>query len=971
MINALAFHCRYHRTATVFVHTAFWLGMAFAFACAPDLNQYNCDDDADCGVGQICVEGRCAPGQTVVDVENDESVSDTELDTADIPGNTDAIEDSDVLELAGDQDADVTPMCWSSLNVGLFEPCEGVEDECVNGQRSTSSWDRLNEPVEVPLVNGINDVSVLAYFNFDELSALTANTGRGGDGITATIEPPCGEDPLTTCLDGLDVSNLDNSLELTDGRQLEIDLSDDSLSGAEEWSILLWFNVCGPLPTQSHIPLLTALDGDQSRLEIGLGFGELSLSMKTASAEEYSGTLLQIAIISDANCQYDISEASDASFSLAVVQPPNEIPQVFINGELVPWDEWEPEAPDAFPSCDTIIVGGDRTSSDIEGEVDEVIVVRRALWPYEIRTYVQSRSPFGSNLFSDSDWDPTDPQSTDGSLPQADFDDLRITMADSDYPVPFEVIGARPFSDGFQTLRSSTVYENFDWTTGVGRFGWDRAPDFGVLDGQYQEGLAIDISSFPFGESDEFTVDLWVSVRKVGTIFSYKNQNGGEITIESFEDPPHFGFRVYLTDTEENPRIVVASDPFLTLEDRWHHLAFVHRPDISTDRFALFIDGLRANDPSPEATLGEMRPFGEDSPFGIGGMVNEYGVDPDGFEGRVDDLVIHDWALDDELIRRRAQPLIPMVRFLAKAEADTDYPQYSLEWGEVDDFLPPMFRFDTEDEEQVDRCAESTMFDDTEACCVGLLSSCVGYIGWWRFDEGRGVTLLDASSANLHAIAAGVDDTIAWIEGIDGLGVDFDTGDDLAFVSPLGQIDDPREMLIEIVLDSTDEGSSSPKTILHFVTDTGTTSRRLWLNTDNHLVLSAREQGEAGERTLFTSGTSVWPDSWYHLAVMTNVSSEDQLRTEVKVDHSQLDTNVAQFADPVSIDRLGIGSEIHLESTIWFPTVGAGFEGSIDSVRIIMSTPSGDIHLHHPLSRSNAWEHEPEQRGEGCTGTGD
>jgi hypothetical protein len=105
------------------------------------------------------------------------------------------------------------------------------------------------------------------------------------------------------------------------------------------------------------------------------------------------------------------------------------------------------------------------------------------------------------------------------------------------------------------------------------------------------------------------------------------------------------------------------------------------------------------------------------------------------FPGKIDEVLVHNIAKSPEYIYRRANPGVPTVRFLAhtkpypESNGKYDFLQYFLHWGNVGagHALPIL-----------------TALDKTTKC-HGLLSPCLGYAGWWRFNEGSGTIAVDSS----------------------------------------------------------------------------------------------------------------------------------------------------------------------------------------------------------------------------------
>ena len=163
----------------------------------------------------------------------------------------------------------------------------------------------------------------------------------------------------------------------------------------------------------------------------------------------------------------------------------------------------------------------------------------------------------------------------------------------------------------------------------------------------------------------------------------------------------------------------------------WHHFGCIR--NATTDSLQLYVDGhfLAEESDATSSTLnGAMRPL-----FIGANNHKDHGVQlPLG--GTIDEFIIHNVAKSADYIYNRANPGIPKLRFLASTntepEPDGSYAirDYDLAWGDADATLMAPFVSDPEGGEP----------------CYGLLNGCMGYAGWWRFNEGGGDVAVDSSS---------------------------------------------------------------------------------------------------------------------------------------------------------------------------------------------------------------------------------
>ena len=169
-------------------------------ACSVELPQRTCNVDGDCGPNEVCNSaGFCVPrpGEPGEDAGTDPRVdlgfdrsTDDESDTQDVADDVPSDEGGELGDVAGDVAGDVPPddgadvgdvftdavdcegadCCLpteeafgASRQIELYEPCAEMSPAFRDGlcdeggpayDDGSSNWQRTNEPVEIPLVNG-------------------------------------------------------------------------------------------------------------------------------------------------------------------------------------------------------------------------------------------------------------------------------------------------------------------------------------------------------------------------------------------------------------------------------------------------------------------------------------------------------------------------------------------------------------------------------------------------------------------------------------------------------------------------------------------------------------------------------------------------------------------------------------------------------------------------------------------------
>lgn len=969
-------------------HIALFLFVPLFVACAPDLVSFECDGlEHPCPDGFRCERGVCAvipigedTSSDLVDTPTDETVEDTSVEEDGIMEvSLDPIEDGvisddgdlgggdpEVFDTAADNDAD-TGVCSGfsfpyGLTMRLYEPCgdalacDGPPDEWpFSAHRQTSScssFERTDEPIEVPLVNGYLDHTVAAYFDF-RTDLVTVDT------IAPTF--PTDSD-FAFNYGGPGVHNLKYDETLTRLFRPSIVFSPETtvhansipLSAQQEWTMMFYLDI--PDVAAPGV-LFRGTDGAVERFRLALDSSEDGVVL-TLTIVEGDDTFHVQALLPD----------SVGWHHLALVAPPDAAPIAFFDGVLLTWEVFD-NVYTLVPELDALVL----FASDqdyFNGTLDELIFMFRAMTPYEIRSYLRSASPFGTSLFDYVDNEP-------GS-----YDDLRVWSESPESGrnfVPFEIIGVRPQSGATSTIIDVFTFEDsIESREGVegisscsagyetGRYGDDNG-SFVLENTTCSLNTAFDGT---FGA--DFTIEFWVFVRTAGTILWLENGNSRIIIDTSPASNVLFDFEIGNTVSNR----VSLPAPASAEASQWHHVALTRATCSETssepcdcvvtncDRVRFYVDGdLRGE--ALATAFGELNPVPTES-INIGSWTGA-----DGFVGDIDDLVFHDTALDVELIRRRAQPALPTLRVLNTTREPVGaecvdfggiYDPLVIGWGASE--LPPL--------------------DPEEPDCVGLLSSCAGYVGWWRFDEGWGTIARDSSSLNRHLCLLDEDedgqcDPITddtqnvplWRPGYDGEALAFIDVPSYAWTSLTGESWSRGDRIgLQMALwMSSDRGGRPDETALFSVTDPERCRIIELIHWDNGIDATLQVRFDPITTIACTYQTDVPSvmsdilldtdvlDSW-HTVTFQHGFDAPSVDTILDFDGtSAVGTLPSAFQNDepkehAAFVSIGGRHNVPVELALDHST----FAGRIDSVRLMRPLNVEDVDvIHYPMTQSDAW----------------
>jgi formylglycine-generating enzyme required for sulfatase activity len=662
-------------------------------------------DEISCGDGLWCMAGECVL-MGLEDLDHDGVCS---------------------LGTCVPQKEDTCPTTWNPDNdstvCGTLKEGFGVKRSIFLTQPGSdtgaSAWRRTHEPLEVPLWNGIVDDSVSLLLSFGD-----------GNLIDTSSQPISG-----ITVDGSQSYVLSHAEAFDQALELDVDsclvVPDTFSYPLTQFTVMAWV-----MQPESYGDVL-----DNGTASTNSGFGLWSEPGKLhASAGDGSNYCSAEGVVGELfsfDEWYHVSATFDAgTFSL------------FANGILVGTHECEDVAfviSDGLPAMS----GCNNNQKDKQPMLlDDLAVFSRVLSPHEIAAYYYSNAQYGTKF-------------TPGVQP--DFDDLRVTETtpfQTEHQLPFEVIGPRPHSDTPCPMdEDDGTWANREDLCGVVAY-WaldgDGVDVTGKHDGHVHGGLTV---AGAFGKQDvalqfgsgnvsveiphddelgelgavdmSFTIEAWVLIAPgddCGGVVASKvgvGQSVQPFALSVNKDcSASFSFQV---TTEE---ACIAFSSVLLSKGRWHHIAGERDREANESR--VFVDGLPTG--SSVDNCGDLST--NSTPMRLGCGSTGTGVLGSWFSGRIDDVLIHSVAKSPEYIYRRANPGIPMVRFLASTEPETndtggyEWYSYALHWGDGEAMQrPPILAGSVPDQK-----------------CYGLLSPCLGYAGWWRFNEGSGTVAVDSST---------------------------------------------------------------------------------------------------------------------------------------------------------------------------------------------------------------------------------
>ncbi len=570
--------------------------------------------------------------------------------------------DFDLDGLCDGDGGDLCPTVWTVDDSDAAcqpPPAGGASRSIVISQPTSvdgrSYWRRTNEPVEVPLVLGYTGADVVRHTALDGptagVSFVGASSGSHGidgkpDQAIALFASGYVEMP-TAAVGGAE------ALEFAAG---------------ESWSVALWFRTAladGNLVEDTHAAAVLSLSAG----------GDVVWRVRDIDGG-YDQVQTNFGGFADDHWHHVVAIRDAARGHLALI----------VDGRLA-------AAP--VPGGQAGVVGHGAFqlgNHGYVGDLDEVVFWRRPVSLREARVHATQALQFGFHLVPGA---------------EGDYDDLKVVEAggpDGDtHLVPAELLGARPHSDlpcdpegdapqlrpdrddhcgvvAHYPLDGSTqdvsVHANdaaapgeAPFTDGV--FGGGGGGGEALLIPKVDAPLIAPHSdSLAAGTTPPFTVEAWVrsgsEANSFGGLYPIVMKGGdtcavpvrSEIGLAVGEDlVPTCGVTVASDDSFESASAALPLEP-----RRWYHLACVLDADL---QLTLYVDGL----PAADHTLSGP-PWAGDEPLFIGGAYSGCsGQFKTYFPGRIDDVLLHDVAKSASYLYRRANPRLPMIRFMAHTES--------------------------------------------------------------------------------------------------------------------------------------------------------------------------------------------------------------------------------------------------------------------------------------------------------------
>ena len=790
-----------------------------------------------------------------------------------------------------------------------------------NGENST--WRRTNEPVELPLVNGILDDSVVGYWKLDN-GVARDYSGNGHDGILSDPAPTASEGAFGDT-DGAMV--FDGSSTYTSGQYAAI----NEMSGS--MSAMFWIkDGVNNNPYETFLGKGTwGTDGCWMIRKIETGDGHICFEMNALTPNKVDSTLeIEDELWHHVTCVYD---SADSHL------------KIFVDGTL----DNSVSVSGTQPTYEGIFSIGNRNGQDrfFSGNLDDIILFNRALSPEEIRAYYDSRAPYGTKHVPGA---------------QDDFDDLRVTEtsdqidgATDEHLIPHEILGPRPHSDtpcpaeydglseesiphisdredlcgvvGYWKLDGNALDSsgnehdgNEDGVTEEkGRFGYENGAY--VFDGINDKISFENTNAFKF--SNEFTIEAWINLDEAfpfddeGDIFQFSDGGGYAIYIGTNS---HAVFEVISSQSGT----IIANSLTQVKGSKWTHIAGV----LIENEISIYMNGL----------------FQSSSNFpGIVSFIPSprlrIGCHPDNsrefFMGSIDDVLIHSVAKSPEYIYRRAHPSLPTLRFLVhteplNAQGGSDGPfswlSYALHWADPDARLRPV------------ELAHHAYRENSRRC-YGLLSECIGYAGWWRFNEGAGSIAVDSSVNKNNGELQGSDGLPQWVAGREGTALEFNGVDTIVEIPHASQLD-LSELTCQAGVSASSQNNNAATVLMKGRSGDPETSN-YYLDIQQDLTpYFGFEHDEGMDEDIF-GDEQLSMNEWQEI-----IGIFDGSKMSINIGISNTYERTTDQIPEGSSNPLAFGATRDQNSGV----VEWQYSGLIDSVRIMNRALTPDEFLHYPLA---------------------
>ena len=869
------------------------------------------EEESECGPNQVPYDGECWPVELDWDADGvclSWSCERIEPDRCPVHWNPDnAPSACSVWTPTGGEKKRAI-----ELFVEPSEPSVDEDEDLDFESNSTNDSSRLREPVEIPLVNGLIDSSVAGYWGMDNEQVLDISLherhAEDVQGVTS-VSGVYGNENGALRFDGENgYADISYRKGLCPENALTVAMWVKREEGGSAYTAMLSTMQSGGYALAVHdsgIPVFKFHDGN-AYIEVS-STRPLPMGEWTHLAATYNGKILMI----------------------------------YVNGELT--GSYHHVGSIAYPFDMRLIIGADPNGYTervlfFKGAIDEVLVWGRALSPYEIRSYLASGKPYGTSFEPGAKPDFSDVFVTETAFfenetsPVREISDEILTKAEVLGPRPHEstacpiddedtswseipfiasredlcgVLGYWSFDEG--TLEDASIHDfdavNENVVSAHGRFG--RANSAFEFSG-------TDCITVPYDEAlnpvDSITLETWVwienAVNRKMSLISTENSGGYVLLLDNH------GYPAFAVNNGHG--YVILTQQVILPRWQWSHLAGTY----DGNQLNLYVNGVLVG------TLLDNEGIHYSSPIEIGLGCNPQtsGVHIEILDGRLDEILIHGVAKSADYFRRRTQPSIPTLRFLANTKTieDSDWREYSLRWGGLHTRQFPI---------------TTSMNGES---CYGLLSSCMGYAGYWRFDAEVPGYVIDASTATHDGKLNGV---CQFEQSLNGVAMDFSDGCRLIVPDSNGL--DLDVFTMESTLKPVQNGNS--ENIVHKGETGNFNQANYWMTVDT----GSMEDSSYGIQCGFSYGA----DEPLSISIVDQVSSADWNQIACRYDGEELagfdhsrQTNAVSGS--VVPDRNQCTLQIgNLEVS---GCEACGFSGKIDRLRLMSRPLEPAEMLHNP-----------------------
>ena len=730
-----------------------------------------CDDGDPCTVDENCVEGTCQPGQpaecddynicstdSCIPLEGCQYDIDEECQAGDwdhdgIPNPSDACPYSFD---PGNPDENGIPgadACEPLVAHGAFESQQPL-NLLAGGDNPKER--RTNEPVELLLRNGISDSSLFLHLAFEGEEVVDASPYQFAGVEVFGSEPQFTPAPAAALGDALYLDG-DACLKITDQPPFP----------AGAFTVMAYFKSGDP-----------AIIYDNSRWWTDAGF---LIKFNTGKYQFTVGDGFKLCDLFIPMSGWDTEVWHHVAF-------------VFSHGRYAAFAEGV-LLKEGTMQCTKLVddenpagVGCNDNSFEppfVPTYVDELLIFSRALTAEEVGAYYRSKTTFGTDLVPGAQKVLRAPRDRHADEPGPES----VTRTRIIGPHPHSDTPCPPAADPAltpdrQDLCGVEAYWRLDGdlqdvlgqhdggaavaSPVPGRFGDHDGALF--VDGT-ESPLALPGSSLP--GSGVFTAEMWVSrgdsapgCQQEPHLISRSVAGAADGNFRLYFAPPACALVAEII--HEGEVGLIQSDVLLGhwAPGQWRHFAAVRDEESLT----IYVDGLPAASPYKPAGGLNVADNGADLVVGGSSIAGD-----SWFPGGFDELILHHSAKSADYLYHRANPGAPAIRFLAATAASGDAGEpasghevrgYTLHWqdGDAWGFFPYVSSAEGE-------------------VCFGLLNRCLGYAGWWRFDDLWGDKWVDSSTLKTHAVDEGAQTAPDPVAGQSGTALSFSGGESLLAAS--------------------------------------------------------------------------------------------------------------------------------------------------------------------------------------------